>query len=440
MFDLILKNGSLVTHAGRIEADIGISKGKIKDIGQLAPTQADNVIDVKGLTVLPGVVDSQVHFREPGLEYKEDLESGTRGAVLGGVTAVFEMPNTKPSTLTADDLDDKFNRAKGRAWCDYAFYVGCAVENIDKLAELERRPGVSGVKIFMGSSTGNLLVADDATLLKALQTGRRRVAIHAEDEYRLLERKSLIIEPKATYHPIWRDEMTGYLATERIVRLARQANRPIHVLHITTEEEMDFLGQNKDIATVEVLPQHLTLHAPDCYERFGTLAQMNPPIREKHHQDALWRAVQKGIVDVMGSDHAPHTLEEKMREYPASPSGLTGVQTLVPLMLNHVNQGRLSLERFVDLTSAGPLRVFGMAGKGRIAIGYDADFTIVDMKRSETIHNHWIASKAGWTVFDGMKVQGWPVMTMIRGTAVMRDGALAEKPAGEPIKFIGQKL
>ncbi len=437
-FDLMLRGGHCVLPGGDIvHADVGICTGKIVAIGALGNASAAQTIDASGLHVLPGIIDSQVHFREPGLEYKEDLESGTRGAVLGGVTTVFEMPNTNPNTTTAAAMHDKLRRADGRCWTDYAFYVGAAADNVEHLAELERMPGCCGIKVFMGSSTGTLLVPDDATLEQVLRAGTRRVAIHSEDEQRLLARKHLAVEaghPRA--HPIWRDADTGLLATQRLLHLARKTGRRVHVLHVTTAAEMELLAQHKDIATVEVLPQHLTLTAPDCYERLGTLAQMNPPIREQVHQDALWRAIREGVVDVIGSDHAPHTLEEKAKPYPQTPSGLTGVQTLLPLMLNHVANGKLSLQRLVDLLCTSPQRVFGIAGKGRIARGYDADFTIVDLKARREIRNDWIASKCGWTAFDGMTVTGWPIYTIIRGQIVMREDTLLAQPVGAPVRFV----
>ncbi len=438
-FDLIVKGGTCVTPNGIGETDIGVRQGRVAALGDLAKAKTAEVFDARGLHVLPGAIDTQVHFREPGNEHKEDMETGTKAAVLGGVTAVFDMPNTNPSTLHAADLADKLARADGRAWCDIAFYIGAAAENAGRLATYERLPGCCGVKIFMGSSTGNLLVADDETLLRILRSGFRRVAVHSEDEFRLRKRKPLVegqgegAHPRL--HPVWRDEETAILATTRLLRLAQEARRRIHVLHVTTAEEMDLFQDHRDIATVEVTPQHLTLVAPDCYDRLGTLAQMNPPIRDVRHRDALWRAVNAGIVDVLGSDHAPHTLAEKAEPYPKSPSGMPGVQTLLPLMLDHVNAGRLTLSRLVDLTSAGPARVFNIASKGRIAAGYDADFSIVDMRASKTITNEWIASRCGWTPFDGMKVTGWPMATIIRGRAVMRDGELIGKPAGRPVRF-----
>jgi dihydroorotase len=289
----------------------------------------------------------------------------------------------------------------------------------------------------LGSSTGSLLVDDAAVLRRVLQSGRRRVAIHAEDEARLRERRALLSVPGVTVHahPEWRDPESARLATEQVLRLAREQGRPLHILHVSTQDELPLLEQNRDLATVEVTPQHLTLSAPDCYDRLGTYAQMNPPVREEEHQQALWNALREGLVDVIGSDHAPHTQAEKDRPYPESPSGMPGVQTLVPVMLTHVNAGRLSLARFVELTSAGPARVYDVAGKGRIALGYDADFTIVDLGRRVRIEDDWIASRCGWTPFAGMEVQGFPLLTVVRGELVMQDGELLGAPVGKPVRF-----
>ncbi|HVP98328.1 MAG TPA: dihydroorotase, partial [Roseiarcus sp.] len=391
-------------------------------------------IDCAGLHVLPGVIDSQVHFREPGLVHKEDLETGSRGAVLGGVTCVFEMPNTSPPTTSAEALADKLARAKGRMHCDFAFWVGGTHDNVAELAELERLPGAAGVKVFMGSSTGSLLVPDDEGVLAILKRIRRRAAFHSEDEARLYERKPLRVGGDVSSHPVWRDETAALKSTERLVRLAREARAQVHVLHVSTREEIEFLARAKDVASCEATPHHLTLSGDD-YARLGTRLQMNPPVRGPEHREGIWRGVQNGVVDVLGSDHAPHLLEEKQKPYPESPSGMTGVQTLVPVMLTHVNAGRLTLQRFVDLTSAGPQRLFGVVGKGRIAAGYDADFTIVDLKRTETIRDSWIASRAGWTPYDGKTVTGWPIGTIVRGRRVMWEGELVTRAAGEAARF-----
>jgi dihydroorotase len=433
-FDLVLNGATLVSHAGEGLADIGIREGRIAAIGTIAAASAERSLDAGGLHILPGVIDSQVHFREPGLEHKEDLASGSRAAVLGGVTAVFEMPNTKPTTTTAEALADKVARAKGRMHCDFAFYVGATRDNVEELPKLERLPGAAGIKLFMGSSTGDLLVDDEETLARVLSLIKRRAAFHAEDETRLKERAGLKRAGDVSSHGEWRDAETALAATEALLRLAREAGKRVHLLHVSTAAEMQLLALNKDIASVEVTPQHLTLTADEAYAALGTRAQMNPPLRDRSHQEALWWGLSQGVVDVLGSDHAPHTLEEKAQPYPASPSGMPGVQTLVPVMLDEVNKGRLSLARFVDLTSAGPQRIFGIAGKGRIAVGYDADLTIVDLKAKKTIEDDWIASKCGWTPFAGRKVKGWPIGTIVRGQIAMWEGELGE-PAGEPIRF-----
>lgn len=434
-FDLIVRGGEVVNHAGRGLADVGITDGRVVKVGDLGQSSAGEVIDATGLTVLPGVIDTQVHFREPGLEWKEDLETGSRAAALGGVTAVFEMPNTEPATTNPEALADKLARARDRMWTDHAFYVGGTHENARLLGELERLPGCCGVKVFMGASTGTLLVADDDGVREVLRHVKRRATFHSEDEYRLVERRPLARTGDWTSHPEVRDAQSAIQSTHRLVRLARETGARIHVLHVTTAEEIDFLADNKDVATVEVTPQHLTLVAPEAYERLKGLAQMNPPIRDAGHVAGLWRAITHGVADVLGSDHAPHTLEEKARPYPASPSGMPGVQTLVPVMLNHVAEGRMTLERFVDLTSHGAQRVFGIAGKGRMAEGYDGDLTIVDLKARRTLRHADMATRCGWTPFDGMEVTGWPVMTIVRGRTVMRDDELIGPAAGRPVRF-----
>lgn len=449
-FDVAIVGGRCVlpsaTSPDQLEVqtvDLGISSGRIAAIapsGTLLGKAAETV-DAHNLHVLPGAIDSQVHFRDPGLTHKEDLESGTRGAILGGVTTIFDMPNTKPPTISREALQEKLQLASGRCWTDYAFFIGATGANISELATLETLPGCCGVKIFMGSSTGTLLVDDDASLREILRNGRRRVAVHAEDEARLIERKSMVTgSGDVRLHPQWRDELVALRATQRLVKIARETGRKVHVLHVTTAEEMDFLrdvrSQDRgEMITVETTPQHLTLAAPECYERLGTLAQMNPPIREARHREALWRAVVDGTVTVLGSDHAPHTREEKQKPYPESPSGMTGVQTMLPLMLHHANQGRLTLLRVVDLLATAPARIYGIAGKGAIKLGNDADLAIVDMKAKREVTDSWIASRSGWTPFAGMQLSAWVTATLRNGKVVMRDGELLTAPTGKPVEF-----
>lgn len=435
-FDLILKGGVVVNHDGSGSRDVGVREGRIAAIGDLGSALSAEVVDCAGLHILPGVIDSQVHFREPGLTHKEDLETGSRAAVLGGVTAVFEMPNTVPLTTSASALADKVACARHRMFCDFAFYVGGTRDNIGEILALEKCEASAGMKVFMGSSTGDLLVEDHPSLDRIIAQLGRRAAFHAEDEDRLVARQGLRRTGDPSSHPVWRDPEAALIATRRLVELAEKHRRRVHVLHISSAEEMDYLASHKAWATCEVTPNHLTLVAPECYERLGTFAQMNPPVREERHRARLWQAVNEGLVDVLGSDHAPHTRAEKEHPYPQSHSGMTGVQTLVPVMLDHVNAGRLTLERFVDLTSHGPNRIFGIESKGRIAVGFDADFTVVDLKRRQTITNDGIASKCGWSPFDGQSVTGWPVGTVIRGRKVMWEGEILGSANGEPVRFL----
>ena len=434
-FDLILKGGTIATPSGIAKGDVGVKDGKSAAIGQVTENAAE-IFDATGLHVLPGVIDTQVHFREPGLVHKEDLETGGRAAVAGGVTAVFEMPNTNPSTTTAEALADKVSRGRNRMPCDFAFFAGATADNVTELPKLERLEGVCGVKLFMGSSTGSLLVADDDTVREVMRNGVRRMSIHSEDEERLIEREPITRSGNVADHEHWRDVEVAEKCTRRVLKLARETGRRVHVLHVTTKNEVPLLAAAKDVSTMEVTPQHLTLASPDAYDRLGSYAQMNPPIRGEEHRAALWQAVRDGIVDVVGSDHAPHTVEEKAKDYPASPSGMPGVQTLVPLLLTHVAEGRMTLERFVDLTAHGAQRIFNIAGKGRMVVGYDADFTVVDLKAKRTISNDWLESRCGWSPFEGFEAKGWPIATIVRGKFAMQEGTITDDAQGAPVKFM----
>lgn len=440
-YDLIIKNGeALITDQNgnlkRETTSIGVRDGKIQDFGLANSATAAEIFDARGLTVLPGVIDSQVHFRDPGLTHKEDLYTGTLSAIAGGVTSILEMPNTKPNTSTHARMQEKLDIAASKAKCDFGFFAGATRDNSEDLQSISQMEGCCGVKIFMGSSTGDLLVAEDEYLESILRATSCPIAIHAEDENTLNERKHIADSgAHPVFHPQWRNVASALRATMRIVAIAEKLKRRIHVLHITSAEEVAFLKTKKHVATFEVLPQHLTFAAPDCYMTLGTLAQMNPPIRSARHREALWQAVQDGNVDVMATDHAPHTLNEKMGAYPNTPSGMTGVQTLVPIMLDHVNNGRLTLERFIQLVGTNPARIFGAKGKGAIAINNDADFTIVDLKAKKEITNSWIKSKVGWSPYDGKKVQGWPISTILRGQIAMRDDAIFSNVMGQKISF-----
>jgi dihydroorotase len=437
-FDLLICGGSVYLPNQKIEkVDIGIKNSKIQELGNLSHKSYKLKLDVNNLLVLPGAIDSQVHFREPGLTYKEDIYSGTKGAVLGGITSIFEMPNTKPSTTNQSALEDKLEIAKSSAFCNYSFFVGAAKDNIQDLTNLERISGCCGVKIFMGSSTGDLLVEDDESLKQILKSVNRRVAVHSEDEYRLRERKEILDQKDVTVHdhPRWRDVETALNSTKRLLKIATELEKNVHVLHISTKEEIELLKSYKHIATCEATPQHLFFCSPDCYDRLGSFVQMNPPIRDEGHREGIWKGIKEKIIDVVGSDHAPHTIDEKKKDYPDTPSGMTGVQTILPIMLNFVNQGKISIHDLVRLLCVNPAKIYKILNKGEIKIGNDADFSVVDINREFLITNDWIVSKSGWTPYDNVKIKGFPVMTIVNGRVVMRDDEIILNSSGKPVEF-----
>ena len=433
-FNLIIKNGSCYINGKLEQTDIAINNGKIEKIGKLSLNNS-KFFDATDKIVLPGIIDTQVHFREPGSTDREDLESGSRAAVLGGVTSVFEMPNTNPPTSNLIEFNKKLDLAKNRMHCNYAFYFGATPENVDQLAKLKGLEGCCGVKLFAGSSTGKLLVDKEKDIEKVISNSDRIVSIHSEDEEILNLRKKFIKEGDVHSHPEWRNAECAMSSTRRVVKIAERYNKQIHVLHVTTKEEVDFLAMHKKNVTFEITPQHLTLYAPDCYDKLGSFAQMNPPIRKKEHYDRLWVAVKNSVVDVLGSDHAPHSKEDKNKKYPASPSGMPGVQTILPIMLDHINNEKLSLDQLVKLMCENPCKIFGIKKKGYLKEGYDADLTIIDMNKSVTIKNEMIASKCGWTPFDNYKVKGFPVATIVNGSIVMKDGKVVAESLGKPLEF-----
>ena len=435
--DLVIRNGTVVFPWGIAATDLGIRDGRIAAIG--AGIGGAETIDARGLHVLPGIIDPHVHFRDGGEADRpqvETMETGTRGAVLGGVTTVFDMPNTTHPAIDAATLATKRAHAERVAWCDVGLYVGATTGNAAALATLEREPGVAAIKVFAGSSTGDLLVSEDPDLARVLASGTRRVAFHSEDERRLQARRAMFAAGGGyDDHPRWRDEACALIGTRRIVALSRAANRPIHILHVSTADELDLLDAHRDLATVEVLVNHLTQCAPECYERLGAYAVMNPPLRDRRHLDAAWRAVADGRVDTIGSDHAPHPRAGKEKPWPETAAGLTGVQTLLPVMLDHVAAGRLGIGRLADLMSAGVARVYGVPNKGRIARGFDADLTVVDLRARRRIERSWLASPCGWSPFEDTMVTGWPIATVVRGHVVMRDGAILGAPQGRLARF-----
>ena len=433
-FSLIIKNGSCYIDGKLTKTDIGLSGGKIKKIGKIE-LNSSKVYDATDKVVLPGIIDTQVHFREPGSTDAEDLESGSRAAVLGGVTSLFEMPNTNPPTANLIEFDKKLKAAKNRMHSNYAFYFGATPDNTDQLADLKNVEGCCGVKLFAGSSTGNLLVDKEADIEKVISSSNRIVSIHSEDEDIIKLRKKFIKKGDVHSHPEWRNVECAMSSTRRVVRIAERYNKKIHVLHVTTKDEVDFLAMHKKNVTFETTPQHLTLYAPDCYDKLGTYAQMNPPLRTKEHYDRLWVAIKNNIVDVLGSDHAPHLKVNKNKVYPDTPSGMPGVQTIFPVMLDHVNNEKLSLKQLINLMCENPCRIFGIKNKGYIKEGYDADLTIADMNKEVVIKDEMIASKCGWTPFNNYKVKGFPVGTIVNGNLVMSDGKVILESKGQPLKF-----
>ena len=434
MLDLIIKNGECYIN-GKLETkDIAVKDGKIFKIGEINEG-AKEIYDAKNLTVLPGCIDTQTHFREPGSTDTEDLHSGSRAAIVGGITAVFEMPNTNPPTSNKKEFQRKLDLAKNRMYCNYAFYFGATADNADELADLKNLEGCCGIKLFAGSSTGNLLVAKEKDIETVFKNSSKVVSVHSEDEEILIRNKKLIKQGDVHTHPIWRSDECAISSTRRIVRIAERYKKKAHILHVTTKQEVDFLSQHKGNITFEITPQHLTIYAPDCYDKLGTYAQMNPPLRDKSHYDRLWYAVKNNLNDTIGSDHAPHLKINKDKEYPNSPSGMPGVQTLMPIMLNHINEGRLSLEQLINLVCENPVKIFGIKNKGFIKEGYDADFTVIDMNKIIEIENKKIESKCGWSPFAGDKFKGTPVATIIAGIIKMKDGEIIGKPDGTPLQF-----
>lgn len=435
-YDLLIRHGTCLLPWGRTETDIGVRQGRIATLQATQTDTADTELNATHLHILPGLIDPHVHLRDPGDAAVESIPTGTKAAILGGLTAVFDMPNTNPAITDPDTLAWKQAYVPQNAYCDFGIYIGATKHNANALGFMETAEGVCAIKLFAGSTTGDLLVEDDEGIERVMRSGRRRIAFHSEDEYRLRARRPMFTTgmPYAS-HMEWRDEECAFLGTRRIIALARKTARPAHIVHVSTAEELDYLSAHKDIATCEVLLNHLTQIAPDCYERLGGYAVMNPPIRGQRHYEAAWAAINDGIVDTVGSDHAPHSRAAKEKPWPETAAGLTGIQTLVPIMLDHVNAGRLTLERMVDLMSAGPARVYGALNKGRLAVGYDADFTIVDLKKTRTIEENWIVTPAGWTPFAGMQVTGWPLATIIRGHTVMQDDTIVGPPIGRTIQF-----
>ncbi len=430
---MTIRQATLVLPDRVVVGDLVVEDGVIAAIGPSLARTAGEVIDGTGLVVLPGVIDPQVHFREPSDNPAEDLTSGSRAAAAGGVTSFLEMPNTKPTTTTVERLHDKLARAAEKSVVNYGFYIGATSDNLAELNAAERTPGI---KIFMGASTGDLLVADPEALEGIFAGANKKIAVHAEDEARLAERRALYADSHDVRdHPQIRDEIAALNATKLAVGFALKHRAHLHILHMTTAEEADYLATvPRDRITAEVCPQHLLLDET-AYEQMGTLAQMNPPIRAARHGQTLWKRLIDGTIDCIATDHAPHTLEAKGKPYPGSPSGMPGVEWALPMMLDQRARGRVSWEQIARWMCENPAKAWGIPLKGRLEVGWDADLAIVDPLASRVVTRGQVWTKCGWSPWEGRTVTGWPVITVVGGSPVYRDGAIVDGARGRELTF-----
>lgn len=434
MTRMTLRGGRLALPGGIALGDLQLEDGRIVALGQVSEPFGQ-VIDCRHLLVMPGVIDPQVHFREPGLTHKEDLFTGSRACAAGGVTTFLEMPNTKPPTTTLEALAFKKARAAETSVVNWGFFIGATTDNLDVLNASEN---VAGIKIFMGSSTGTLLVSEASDLERIFAHGSRLIAVHAEDENRLKARAELFKgQTDPAVHTELRDATAAAMATELALRLSIQYQRRLHILHLSTADEVFLLERYKSRSriTAECTPQHLLLNAPGCYARLGTKAQMNPPLRTQEHSEALWYGLRSGLLDCIATDHAPHTLEEKAQGYGSAPSGMPGVETALPAMLDAAHRGLCSVEDVVHWMCEGPARCYGIRNKGELVVGADADLALVDLARAEKVGARGYFTKVGWSPFDGQTFTGWPVMTIVGGQIVFADGQVNDTVRGSEVLF-----
>jgi dihydroorotase len=414
-------------------ADVAIENGKIDRIADEIDRENYTVIDGRGLTLLPGVIDPQVHFREPGLEYKEDLYTASRACARGGVTSFLEMPNTRPLTITQDALNDKLARAASKCLVNYGFFIGATAA---RLPDLETAKPACGIKIFMGSMSGDLLVSEEEALDPIFANGSRLIAVHAEDQSRIAERRQLFAgATDPAVHSQIQDETAALNATKLALKLSKKYRRRLHILHLSTGIEARYLREDKPAwVSTEVTPQHLLLSTED-YARIGTLAQMNPPLRSPGNQEILWQALLEGVIDCIATDHAPHTLEEKAKGYPNTPSGMPGVETSLPLMLTEAMKGRCSVAQVSKWMSSAPARLYKIPNKGIIAPGYDADLILVDLDTYRPVVREELQTKCGWSPFEGWRLTGWPVVTIVNGDIAYQNGQFFTEVRGKALEF-----
>ncbi|MDJ0617443.1 MAG: dihydroorotase [Calothrix sp. MO_192.B10] len=427
---IVLPNGEFMV------GDVLTSDRSIVEVAaNISTTTPVTEIDATGLTLLPGVIDPQVHFREPGLEHKEDLFTATCACAKGGVTSFLEMPNTRPLTINQGALDDKLQRAQNKCLVNYGFFIGASGDNTEELLAVNPTPGI---KIFMGSMRGGLLIDNPEILESIFSQGKRLIAVHAEDQARINQRRQEFadIHDPAVHSQI-QDNQAALLATQLALKLSKKYQRRLHILHMSTADEAELLRQDKPSwVTAEVTPQHLFLNS-SAYEKMGTLAQMNPPLRSPHDNQVLWQALLDGVIDFIATDHAPHTLEEKAQEYPKTPSGMPGVETSLPLMLTTAMEGRCTVAQVVNWMSTAPAKAYGIPNKGAIAPGYDADLVLVDLNTYRPVLRQELLTKCGWSPFEGWEFTGWPVYTIVGGQVVYANGKVNTEVRGRALEFGG---
>lgn len=433
---LVIRRAQVLHPDGEIRVgDVWVNAGKIAQVASQLPAIADPVreIDAEGLILLPGVIDPQVHFREPGLEYKEDLFTASCACARGGVTSFLEMPNTRPLTTTQATLDDKLQRAAQKCVVNYGFFIGATAEMLPDL--LEAKP-VCGIKIFMGSMHGALLIDQDDLLEKIFAQGDRLIAVHAEDQARILQRRQEfagVTDP--AIHSHIQDNQAALMATELALKLSKKYGRRLHILHMSTAEEAELMRRDKPAwVTCEVTPQHLLMNTGD-YARIGTMAQMNPPLRSPYANEVLWQALLDGVIDFIATDHAPHTLEEKAKGYPNTPSGMPGVETSLALMLTQAAQGRCTVAQVANWMSTAVAQAYQIPNKGAIAPGYDADLVLVDLQTYRPVRREEVLSKCGWSPFEGWNLTGWAVTTIVGGQVVYEQGKVNTDVRGQALRF-----
>jgi dihydroorotase len=426
---IILPNGEFMV------GDVLTRDRQIVEVApEISGVTATREIDAQGLTLLPGVIDPQVHFREPGLEHKEDLFTASCACAKGGVTSFLEMPNTRPLTNTQAALDDKLQRAANKCVVNYGFFIGATPEVLPDLISAQPTPGI---KVFMGSMHGPLLMDNQDALEAVFAQGSRLIAVHAEDQTRINERRQKFagIHDPAIHSQI-QDNEAALLATQRALALSRKYQRRLHILHLSTGDEAELLRQDKPSwVTAEVTPQHLVLNT-SAYETIGTLAQMNPPLRSPHDNEVLWQALRDGVIDFIATDHAPHTLEEKAQEYPNTPSGMPGVETSLAIMLTAAQEGKCTVPQVVNWMSSAVAKAYGIPNKGAIATGYDADLVLVDLNTYRPVRREELLTKCGWSPFEGWNLTGWAVTTIVGGEIVYENGKVNTEVRGQALTFV----